>query len=113
LLEACIAELSEAGVPVTGELLRSYGTHTVVAAAIVRRATELGAGTIVLGPETRHPRRAASTRTSRPMHRATSSSSTPTPASRLLCIGRRPARASLPATHAEEADPCWISSRSR
>jgi MFS family permease len=53
LLEACIAELREAGVPVTGELLHSYGTHTDVAAEIVRRATELGAGAIVLGPETR------------------------------------------------------------
>jgi nucleotide-binding universal stress UspA family protein len=54
LLEACIAELSEAGVPVTGELLHSYGTHTDVAAEIVHRATDLGAGAIVLGPETRH-----------------------------------------------------------
>jgi len=54
LLDACIAELSEAGVSVTGELLRSYGTHTDVAAAILHRATELGAGAIVLGPETRH-----------------------------------------------------------
>jgi nucleotide-binding universal stress UspA family protein len=53
LLEACIAELSEAGVPVTGELLHSYGTHTDVAAEIVHRATELGASAIVLGPETR------------------------------------------------------------
>jgi ACDE family multidrug resistance protein len=54
LLEACIAELSEAGVPVTGELLQSFGTHTDVAAEIVHRATVLGAGAIVLGPETRH-----------------------------------------------------------
>jgi nucleotide-binding universal stress UspA family protein len=50
LLEACIAELSEAGVPVTGELLHSYGTHTDVAAT---------------------RQQAASTRTSRPMHVAT------------------------------------------
>jgi ACDE family multidrug resistance protein len=54
LLDACIAELSEAGVPVNGELLRSYGTHTDVAASILHRATELGAGAIVLGPEKRH-----------------------------------------------------------
>jgi MFS family permease len=54
LLEACIAELDEAGVPVSGELLHSYGTHADVAAQILRRATDLGAGAIVLGPETRH-----------------------------------------------------------
>jgi MFS family permease len=54
LLEACIAELRKAHVPVTGELLHSYGTHADVAAAILRRATDLGAGAIVLGPETRH-----------------------------------------------------------
>jgi isopentenyl diphosphate isomerase/L-lactate dehydrogenase-like FMN-dependent dehydrogenase len=41
-------------VPVTGELLHSYGTHTDVAAQILQRATDLGAGAIVLGPETRH-----------------------------------------------------------
>ena len=40
--------------PVSGELLHSYGTHTDVAAEIVHRATDLGAGAIVLGPETRH-----------------------------------------------------------
>jgi MFS family permease len=54
LLGACIAELDEAGVPVTGELLHSYGTHADVAAQILHRATDLGAGAIVLGPETRH-----------------------------------------------------------
>jgi nucleotide-binding universal stress UspA family protein len=32
LLDACIAELEEAGVPVTGELPHSYGTHTDVGA---------------------------------------------------------------------------------
>jgi ACDE family multidrug resistance protein len=53
-LDACMAELREARVPVTGELLHSYGTHADVAAEILRRATELGAGAIVLGPETRH-----------------------------------------------------------
>jgi nucleotide-binding universal stress UspA family protein len=54
LLDACVAELSEADVPVTGELLHSYGTHTDVAVQILHRATELGAGAIVLGAETRH-----------------------------------------------------------
>jgi ACDE family multidrug resistance protein len=54
LLECCMAELRGAGVPVTGELLHSYGTHTDVATQILRRAADLGAGVIVLGPETRH-----------------------------------------------------------
>jgi ACDE family multidrug resistance protein len=54
LLDACIAELRETGVPVTGELLHSYGRHTDVAAEIIHRAADLGAGAIVLGPETRH-----------------------------------------------------------
>ena len=72
LLDACIAELGEAGVPVTGELLHSYGTHADVAAQILHRAADLGAGAIVLGPGTPHRRvRAASTRTSPPRHPAT------------------------------------------
>jgi MFS family permease len=54
VLDACVAELREAGVPVTGELLHSYGTHTDVAAQILRRAADLRAGAIVLGPDTRH-----------------------------------------------------------
>jgi MFS transporter, ACDE family, multidrug resistance protein len=54
LLDACMAELREARVPVTGELLHRYGTHADVAAEILHRATDLGAGAIVLGPETRH-----------------------------------------------------------
>ena len=54
MLDACIAELREAGVPVTGQLLHSYGTHTDVAAQILRRAAEVQAGAIVLGPDTRH-----------------------------------------------------------
>ena len=54
LLETCIAELEEAGVRVTGELLHSYGTHADVAVRILERATDLGAGAIVLGPETHH-----------------------------------------------------------
>jgi MFS transporter, ACDE family, multidrug resistance protein len=53
LLEGCIAELSEAGVPVTGELVHSYGTHVDVAKEVLRRAADIGAGAIVLGPETR------------------------------------------------------------
>ena len=54
VLDACIAELREAGVPVTGELLNSYGTHTDVARQILRHAADLRAGAIVLGPDTRH-----------------------------------------------------------
>jgi MFS family permease len=54
LLAACIAELSQSGVPVTGELLRSVGTHADVARQILSRADELGAGAIVIGPESRH-----------------------------------------------------------
>jgi ACDE family multidrug resistance protein len=53
-LEACIAELREAGVPVVGELLHSTGDHADVARRILTRANELGATAIVLGPETRH-----------------------------------------------------------
>jgi ACDE family multidrug resistance protein len=54
LLRGCIAELREAGVPVTGEVLHSFGTHADVADQILRRTEELGAGAIVIGPETRH-----------------------------------------------------------
>jgi nucleotide-binding universal stress UspA family protein len=53
LLDACVAELREAGVPVTGELLHSYGTHTDVATQILQRAADLHAGAIVLGADTR------------------------------------------------------------
>ena len=60
LLEACIAEVDKAGVPVTGELLHSYGTHADVAAQILHRARGVGAGAIVLGPETRNARSANS-----------------------------------------------------
>jgi MFS family permease len=52
LLDDCLAELSDARVAVTGELLHSYGTHADVAEQILHRATDLGAGAIVLGPET-------------------------------------------------------------
>jgi nucleotide-binding universal stress UspA family protein len=52
LLEACVAELRESGVSVGGELVRSVGTHADVAEQILRRATELDAGAIVLGPDT-------------------------------------------------------------
>jgi MFS family permease len=54
LLEACTAELREAGVPVAGELLQSIGSHADVARRILKRAAELSATAIVLGPETRH-----------------------------------------------------------
>jgi MFS transporter, ACDE family, multidrug resistance protein len=53
LLDACVGELREAGVPVTGELLRSYGNHADVATQILRRAADLRAGAIVVGPDTR------------------------------------------------------------
>ncbi len=45
--------LRQAGVPVTGELLRSVGGHADVATAILRRSAELAAGLIVVGPDTR------------------------------------------------------------
>jgi MFS family permease len=52
LLDACVAELWEAGVPVVGELLHSVGTHADVAERILDRAAQLSATVIVLGPET-------------------------------------------------------------
>jgi hypothetical protein len=51
LLDACIAELGEAGVPVSGEIVRSFGSHADVAARILRRAGALEAGAIVVGPD--------------------------------------------------------------
>jgi MFS transporter, ACDE family, multidrug resistance protein len=54
LLDACVEELREAGVPVVGELLHSVGTHADVATRILECAAQLSATTIVLGPETRH-----------------------------------------------------------
>jgi ACDE family multidrug resistance protein len=54
LLDGCVAELREAGVPVVGELLHSVGTHADIATRILKRAAQLSATTIVLGPETRH-----------------------------------------------------------
>jgi ACDE family multidrug resistance protein len=54
LLAACMAELRESGMPITGELLHSFGTHADVADQILARAAELNAGVIVIGPETRH-----------------------------------------------------------
>jgi nucleotide-binding universal stress UspA family protein len=52
LLDACIAELRASGVPVAGELVRTVGSHADVAEEILRRASELGAGAIVIGPDT-------------------------------------------------------------
>jgi MFS family permease len=51
LLDACVAELRASGVPVAGEIVRSVGSHADVAESILRRAAEIGAGAIVLGPE--------------------------------------------------------------
>jgi hypothetical protein len=53
LLHASMSELREAGVPVAGEVLHSYGTHADVGDQILRRAAELGAGAIVIGPHSR------------------------------------------------------------
>jgi MFS family permease len=52
LLDACIVELRASGVPVAGELVRTVGSHADVAEEILRRASALGAGAIVLGPDT-------------------------------------------------------------
>jgi ACDE family multidrug resistance protein len=54
LLDACVAELRESGAQVTGEVVHSYGTHADVAERILRRAAELSAGLIVLGPDAHH-----------------------------------------------------------
>jgi MFS family permease len=54
VLDACVAELREAGVPVIGEMLHVVGTHADVSARVLDRARQLAATAIVLGPETRH-----------------------------------------------------------
>ena len=54
LLAGCIAELDAAGVPVSGEVLHSYGTHADIAQLILQRAAALSARVIVIGPNTRH-----------------------------------------------------------
>jgi ACDE family multidrug resistance protein len=53
LLDACVAELREAGVPVEGEILHSFGTHADVAAEVLLRSATIGAGAIVVGPDSR------------------------------------------------------------
>src|SRR3954447_802919 len=53
ILAEAIATLSQAGVPVTGELLHTFGDHATVADIILRRAAELSAGLIAVGPDTR------------------------------------------------------------
>jgi ribosomal protein S18 acetylase RimI-like enzyme/nucleotide-binding universal stress UspA family protein len=55
LIRACLAELHEAGVPIHREVLRSIGDHAAVAGRILERAAELGAGAIVVGPESAGP----------------------------------------------------------
>jgi MFS transporter, ACDE family, multidrug resistance protein len=55
LLDAAMAELSGAGVPVTGEIVHSTGTHAEVAARIMDRAARLPAGLIVIGADTERP----------------------------------------------------------
>ena len=53
LLDGSVAELQASGMTVSGELLRAVGGHADVAERILRRAAELDAGVIVIGPETR------------------------------------------------------------
>ncbi|HEY7623116.1 MAG TPA: MFS transporter [Solirubrobacteraceae bacterium] len=54
VLDGAVAELRESGARVTGETLHSFGTHADVAERILRRAAELAAGLIVIGPENEH-----------------------------------------------------------
>jgi MFS family permease len=54
VLAAAVGELRESAMPVTGEVLHSYGTHADIAEHILRRAAELSAGVIVIGPESEH-----------------------------------------------------------
>jgi len=51
VLKACVAELREAGVPVAGETLHSFGNHADVAERILDRAAAVSAALIVVGPE--------------------------------------------------------------
>jgi MFS family permease len=53
LLDESVATLQRSGMSVTGELVRAVGSHADVAERILRRAAELDAGAIVIGPETR------------------------------------------------------------
>ena len=55
LLDAAMAELREAGVPVSGEIVHSTGTHADVAARVMDRAARLAAGLIVIGADTGRP----------------------------------------------------------
>jgi ACDE family multidrug resistance protein len=52
-LASCVAELRASEVPVAGELLHSYGDHVDVAERILARATDVSAGVIVVGPDSR------------------------------------------------------------
>jgi nucleotide-binding universal stress UspA family protein len=54
VLDAAVAELRESGMPVTGQTLHSFGTHADVAERLLRRAAELAAALIVIGPESEH-----------------------------------------------------------
>lgn len=55
LLDGAMAELRDAGVPVTGEIVHSIGTHAEVAARIMDRAARLPAGLIVIGADSERP----------------------------------------------------------
>jgi hypothetical protein len=50
-LDDAVSELSAAGIDATGELLHATGSHADVAGRILSRTAELGAATIVVGPE--------------------------------------------------------------
>jgi len=56
LLEKSVAELRASGMAVSGELLHVVGNHADVAARILKRADELHAGAIVIGPDAHHGR---------------------------------------------------------
>ncbi|HJS94270.1 MAG TPA: universal stress protein, partial [Solirubrobacteraceae bacterium] len=56
LLEQSVAELRASGMAVRGELLHTVGNHADVAAGILKRASELQAGAIVIGPDAHHGR---------------------------------------------------------
>jgi MFS family permease len=53
-VEECVAALREAGVTASGEVLHATGAHADVAERILRRAAELAAAALVVGPEARH-----------------------------------------------------------
>ncbi len=55
-LDDAVTQLHAAGVDASGELLHVTGSHADVASRILTRTAQLGAATIVLGPETQRHR---------------------------------------------------------